>query len=215
MRGSELLEQMEQVDPAYVMDADAPPKKKKSWAWAAVAAVLCLVLGGWLIGDYLGAFRDTTIDPLGPMLRYSVGSENQSGYGTLIYHTHDQENCIVAFTLILLRDMKYSYASMKGYTYVPVEYEIIDGEKVVTESKVVDIHGRTPIDAEDYAKNKEVCDRLVVTVNGEPARYLPTKAGTYEVRIDYTQMDRECIYLYDSIHIFGFGTLWVDRGHYK
>ena len=53
MRGNELLEKMELVDPAYVEAADAPPRRQKShWLrWGAAAACLCLVIGGlWAAG---------------------------------------------------------------------------------------------------------------------------------------------------------------------
>ena len=48
MRGNELLEKMELVDPAYVAAADAPVKKgTPRWLrWGAMAACLCLVIGG-------------------------------------------------------------------------------------------------------------------------------------------------------------------------
>lgn len=45
MRGNELLDKMELIDPAYIEAADAAPNKRKSvWAkWGAAAACLCLV----------------------------------------------------------------------------------------------------------------------------------------------------------------------------
>ena len=58
MRGSELLEKMELVDPDYVAAAEAPPRKRRNpWLrWGAMAACLCLVIGGiWLIGRQGGA----------------------------------------------------------------------------------------------------------------------------------------------------------------
>ena len=57
MRGNELLEKMELIDPAYVAAADAPPKKRKTrWLrWGAAAACLCLVIGGiWAAGRRSG-----------------------------------------------------------------------------------------------------------------------------------------------------------------
>ena len=65
MRGNELLDQMELVDPAYVEKADASPEKKKRIRWGAIAAILCLVLGGlvlwsvFLSGDII--YRDGTV----------------------------------------------------------------------------------------------------------------------------------------------------------
>ena len=45
MRGNELLDKMELIDPAYIEAADAAPNKRKSvWAkWGTLAACLCLV----------------------------------------------------------------------------------------------------------------------------------------------------------------------------
>lgn len=47
MRGNELLDKMELIDPAYVEAAEVlPKKKKKAWVkWGAMAACLCLVIG--------------------------------------------------------------------------------------------------------------------------------------------------------------------------
>lgn len=51
MRGNEFLDKFELIDPAYVEAADATPKKKKSvWGkWGALAACLCLVIGGFVV----------------------------------------------------------------------------------------------------------------------------------------------------------------------
>ena len=46
MRGNELLDKMELIDPAYVEAADRWPVRKKSgwWKWAVLAACLCLAI---------------------------------------------------------------------------------------------------------------------------------------------------------------------------
>lgn len=50
MRGNELLDKMELVDPAYVEAADVKPKKKRVWQkWGALAACLCLIVLGTAI----------------------------------------------------------------------------------------------------------------------------------------------------------------------
>ena len=47
MRGNELLDKMELIDPAYIEEADrAPGKKRIYWTrWAAMAACFCLIVG--------------------------------------------------------------------------------------------------------------------------------------------------------------------------
>lgn len=46
MRGTELLDKMELVDPAYVAEADLPMKKKRHWkVWGSLAACLCVAAG--------------------------------------------------------------------------------------------------------------------------------------------------------------------------
>ena len=47
MRGNELLDKMELIDPAYIAEADrAPGKKRIYWIrWAATAACFCLIVG--------------------------------------------------------------------------------------------------------------------------------------------------------------------------
>lgn len=46
MRGNELLDKLELIDPAYVEAADVPPKKKHWLKWGALAACLCLIVLG-------------------------------------------------------------------------------------------------------------------------------------------------------------------------
>ena len=47
MRGNELLDKLERIDPAYIEAADAAPnKRKRVWAkWGTAAACLCLICG--------------------------------------------------------------------------------------------------------------------------------------------------------------------------
>lgn len=55
MRGNELLDKMELVEPAYVEAADAQPKRKKHYArWGALAACLCLAAAGVLLWNLAG-----------------------------------------------------------------------------------------------------------------------------------------------------------------
>lgn len=54
MRGNELLDKMELIDPAFVEEADRQPVKKKViWVrWTAMAACICLIVGAaWLWAD--------------------------------------------------------------------------------------------------------------------------------------------------------------------
>lgn len=47
MRGNELLDKMELIDPTYVEAADVRSKKKRAWLkWGAMAACLCLIVFG-------------------------------------------------------------------------------------------------------------------------------------------------------------------------
>lgn len=49
MRGNELLDKMALIDPAYVEAADEKPRKRAWIKWCAMAACLCLVIGGFAI----------------------------------------------------------------------------------------------------------------------------------------------------------------------
>lgn len=94
MRGNEFLDKMELIDPAYVEAADIEPKRKKNtWVkWGAVAACLCLVIGGVLLylklnqgiepdtglgvgGEPGGAFPDG-VDPIIASLAVFPASES-------------------------------------------------------------------------------------------------------------------------------------------
>lgn len=61
MRGNELLDKMELIEPAYVEAADTKPKlRKHTWVkWCAMAACLCLVIGGFAV-HLLGMTRVPT-----------------------------------------------------------------------------------------------------------------------------------------------------------
>lgn len=52
MRGSELLDKLELVNPAYVEEADRVPARRpvRRWKYGAAAACLCLLLAGMLFG---------------------------------------------------------------------------------------------------------------------------------------------------------------------
>ena len=56
MRGKELLEKMELIDPAYVEAAEAKPRKKKGvWLkWGAMVACLCIVISAVIMIPYFG-----------------------------------------------------------------------------------------------------------------------------------------------------------------
>ena len=60
MRGTEFLDKMELIDPAYVEAAEAEPKKKKNvWVkWGAIAACLCFVIMGIIIWRQSTPIRD-------------------------------------------------------------------------------------------------------------------------------------------------------------
>lgn len=63
MRGNELLDKLELIDPVYVEAADAKPKKRKTvWIkWGAMAACLCLVIAGALA---MRGIRNTPAPPV-------------------------------------------------------------------------------------------------------------------------------------------------------
>lgn len=54
MKGNDLLDKMELVDPAFVEEAAAAPKKnkKKRVRWCAAAACICLVVGAFAAGHF-------------------------------------------------------------------------------------------------------------------------------------------------------------------
>ena len=75
MRGKELLDKMELVDPAYVEAAEAAPARKggklRRFGWGAAAACLCLILGTASVLAATG---------LGTKLIRSFTSSKESGY---------------------------------------------------------------------------------------------------------------------------------------
>ena len=69
MRGSEFLDKMELIDPAYVEAADTKPKKKKKvWVkWGAMAACLSLIIVGAMIWQQVtSTYNDGRGEDFGP-----------------------------------------------------------------------------------------------------------------------------------------------------
>ena len=69
MRGNELLDKLELIDPAYVEAADVPPKKKHWRKWGALAACLCLIV----LGAALFSLRDQDNAPTASDYPYDDG----------------------------------------------------------------------------------------------------------------------------------------------
>ena len=96
MRGSELLDKMELVDPALVEEADAAPKKKKKTTlrWAAAAACLCIAAVGAfaLTRQESPDIPDTPDVPTPPVVevleKLTVPEMNEpgAGYSALLCH---------------------------------------------------------------------------------------------------------------------------------
>ena len=201
MRGTELLEQMALVDPAYVEAAEAYPKDKKRLSWKAVAAIVCVVLCGWLIWNFRGVFLYGGSGVQKPPPMYLVGDTISNGDRTVVYHTDDYENHIMAFTLTLERDVEYCSAEMGGYKHLSSWVDVIDGQEITcykSEHILAKTPGYRPAEYAGYVIRE---DLLAVTVNGEPAERLPTKKGTYEIQIDYSKLYVELDYEFDTMQL--------------
>jgi hypothetical protein len=61
----------------------------------------------------------------------------------------------------------------------------------------------------DYVNHAGKWGILEITVDGEPATYLPWKAGTYEIRIDYSKVYEVCDEVKDYVSVGGFGNLLI------
>lgn len=63
MRGKELLDKMELIDPDYVKAADVKPGKKGTWTkWGAMAAGLCLIVIGSIVISRINQKQDYIAD---------------------------------------------------------------------------------------------------------------------------------------------------------
>ena len=213
-----MLEQMELVDPAYVEAAEVYPKDKKRLSWKAVAAIVCVVLCGWLIWNFRGVFLyggSGVQKPPPPPVTCSVGNAISNRYGTLVFHTDDYENCTIAFTLTLEEKIfEKIIASMEGYKHLSSWVEVVDGKEYLRYDSER-IFARTPADLIDYVEHAGKWDMLEVTVDGEPATYLPWKPGTYEIRIDYSKVYESCDELKNYVHISGFGDLLINPERFE
>ena len=94
MRGTELLDKMELIDPAYVEAAAKPPeRKKRRWIrWAAAAACLCLVLAGAAVAARHSAPQQSDPTALEPVTIPDLVSDGMGFEGYLCYNVSDLDN---------------------------------------------------------------------------------------------------------------------------
>lgn len=209
MKSERILNAMGQIGDDLIEEASISPKSKRQtvgWhKWVAVAACLCLLITGFLCVRYWEKGTPGTLER--PLKLNLEGTTLTSSDGTLIYHTDDFENHTIAFTMILNRDISCVYAYMDGENVLRkwvddegVSHQLVDQFRLITANH----------DLEPSVDRTLAEDMLVVTINGEIAQGLPTRAGSYEVQIYYGKLFDEYDYVDKSISINIFGTLIID-----
>ena len=77
-------------------------------------------------------------------------------------------------------------------------------------------HIITPYDNYKEAASNHIVvdDKLNITVNGEQVDNIPTAPGTYEITIDYSELNGFLDHIDPAVDIIGFGTFSLDKAVY-
>lgn len=111
MRGNELLDKMEYIDPAYVEAADVQPKKKKSVRilWGAAAACLCLAIGG--VAAYLATKAKTpsqTQDTVNEAYGFHLNGDSTFPYFPISFEERQQYGLLPDDAIGLSKENTYT-----------------------------------------------------------------------------------------------------------
>lgn len=188
MRGNELLNKLESIDPAYIEAAgQASKKEKNTWIkWATLAACLCLVVVvsmTYFIGD------DT---PDIPSVYYPEYTETSSFF----YEGDVCENEVAAIT--------HKSSDEKSIT--------LSIDKKTDDLLTIAFKGWKSNKADVLVNNAA---DLMLYINGEETNQMPTAPGKYEVKIDYSGFAKKCDELDAYMYVSGFGYFCLNGEGYR
>ena len=204
MRGHELLETIENLDPAYIEAAACKPRVKRlGWIkWGALAACLCFVLA-----MVFQIFNNNIWGAKKPAKLNLEGAVLQSGNGTLTYHTDNFSDHILAFTIVIKNEIPDCHVAFSAENILN---EWTDDAGVIRmENEQFQVI--TPcVSFEPNFSYKVVDDILSITVNGKEAMTMPTAPGTYEIVIDYGELYNRFDIVAERVEVWGFGAIVIN-----
>lgn len=188
------------VEDAYDSAHSNSQRKNKLFRlphWGAIAACLCLVIAvGVLVSPTLeNAFRDEAV---GEETLVLVGNTLVYDNGTIVYHTDNYTDRTLAFTLEKEDDSPICLVFRGSRTVEDDE----DHCEVISPYS-----GYEPI-----TRNATVVDNLLtIYVNGVETDALPAEAGSYEIVVNYSQLDDFLDAGYYSVWLVGFNGLKTNN----
>ena len=195
------------LDPELIMKA-APAekvqkKKSRTWVkWASLAACLCIIITASILvlPDIIDDIRTGEAKPV-----YIVGESVKGEYGTLTLTEENPTEYRCTFLLEKTTDAPICFA-FRGHTILR---EYLDENGAILQ-EVQTYHIITPYNNfKEAASNHIVADdKLVIMVNGEKVDTLPTAPGTYEITIDYSELDNLLDHFEPFVDVIGFDA-WI------
>ena len=201
------------LDPELIMKA-APAekvqkKKSRTWEkWASLAACLCLVITASIV--ILPSILDDIFSGEAAYIHFEGETvKNENGSLTLIQENPTEYKC--TFILEKTSNAPICFA-FRGHTILR---EYLDENGAVLQ-EVQHYHIITPYDNYKEAASNHIVvdDKLNITVNGEQVDNIPTAPGTYEITIDYSELNGFLDHIDPAVDIIGFGTFSLDKAVY-
>ena len=186
------------------------PKQRAGVKWASLAACLCLIITASIV--VLPSIIDDIFTGTGESNFIHFADEAVKGEcGTITLTEENLTEYKCTFILEKTNDKPICFA-FRGYT---VLREYLDENGAVLQ-EVQNYHIITPYDnyKEAAINHIVVDDKLIVTVNGVQMDNIPTAPGTYEITIDYSELENILDRFEPFVDVVGFGTFVLDNELY-
>ena len=180
------------------------PRKRALVKWASLAACLCLIITASII--ILPYIVEPPLE--GPYTYYYVGDIVESSLGTVTFENNNTSEGKCTFILEKKTNDPICFA-FRGHTILREYLE--ENGAVLQEAQ--HYHIITPYDNYKEAASNHIVvdDKLNITVNGEQVDNIPTAPGTYEITIDYSELDNVLDRVEPAVYVIGFGTFIIDK----
>ena len=190
--------------------AEKKKPKQRAWLkWASLAACLCIIITASIV------ILPSIIDDRFSVETNYIHFEDEAVKGKCGTITLTEENLTeykCTFILEKTNDKPICFA-FRGYT---VLREYLDENGAVLQ-EVQNYHIITPYDNYKEAASNHIVvdDKLIITVNGVQMDNIPTAPGTYEITIDYSELDNLLDRFEPFVDVIGFGTFVLDKELYE
>lgn len=189
--------------------AEKKRPKQRAWLkWASLAACLCIIITASIV--ILPSIIDDRFSVETNYIHFvDEAVKGECGTITLTEENLTEYKC--TFILEKTNDKPICFA-FRGYT---VLREYLDENGAILQ-EVQNYHIITPYDNYKEAAINHIVmdDKLIVTVNGVQMDNIPTAPGTYEITIDYSELENVLDRFEPFVDVVGFGTFVLDNELY-